>query len=62
MLQIFTSAFCSLYACLINFDLPFQVRLARRRNGIEPYLPPAADRDAMKLKYAQTGEIPLTPD
>jgi hypothetical protein len=39
----------------------FQVRLARRRSGIEPYLPPESDRVAMKLKYAKTGEIPLTP-
>jgi hypothetical protein len=39
----------------------FQVRLARRRSGIEPYLPPESDRVAMKLKYAKTGAIPLTP-
>ena len=39
-----------------------QVRLARRRRGIEPNLPPEKDRPSMKLKYAQTGQIPLTPD
>lgn len=39
-----------------------QVRLARRANGIYPYMPPEKDRAAMKIKYIKTGTIPTTPD
>ena len=38
------------------------VRLNRRRAGIEPYIPVPEDRPAMMSKYAETGKIPTTPD
>ena len=49
----------SLYKCMML--LP-QVRLNRRRAGIEPYIPLPQDRPAMMSKYAETGKIPTTPD
>ena len=39
-----------------------KVRSARKRNGIEPNLPPEKDRVGIKLKFRETGKIPLTPE
>jgi len=38
------------------------VYTARRRAGVQPYMPPHQDRAAMKAAYARTGKIPVTPD
>ena len=49
----------SLAELLILFS---KVRSARKRNGIEPNLPPEKDRVGIKLKFRETGKIPLTPE
>jgi cytochrome c oxidase assembly protein subunit 23 len=38
------------------------VRLQRKRLGINPSLPPLVDRIAMKKIFADTGKVPSTPD
>lgn len=38
------------------------VRLGRKRNGINPNLPPPDQREDFKKEYAKTGKIPLKLD
>merc|ERR1712066_214023 len=39
-----------------------EVRVKRYNAGVEPWVPPPEDREAMRAKYAETGKIPTTPD
>ncbi|XP_037933865.1 coiled-coil-helix-coiled-coil-helix domain-containing protein 7 [Teleopsis dalmanni] len=52
---------CEVYFANYNKCKDFwnKVRLERRRNGIEPYLPPVEDRARIKAEYMKTK--PQTP-
>lgn len=52
---------CQLYFDNYNNCKKFwgEVIKARKRNGLEPQLPPSSEREAFKAKYKETGKIPM---